>query len=70
MRWDQCCETDGCTKPAHHGALCATCFLAATPARRATELLCGPAAERLAAPRGDEFVDVDGATWLHRLWAA
>jgi hypothetical protein len=70
VRWDQCCESDGCTKPALHGALCAACFLAATPARRAVELLDGSAAERLAAPPGDEPVDAEGVLWLRRLWAA
>jgi hypothetical protein len=38
MRWEQCCESEGCTRPAHHGQLCATCFMAATPARRVVEL--------------------------------
>ena len=66
MRWEQCCESDGCTKPAHHGALCAACFRAATPARRATELL---AAAPAPAP-ADDYVDDDGVAWLWDLWAA
>jgi hypothetical protein len=65
MRWDQCCEADRCTKPAHHGALCAACFRAATPARRAVELLAAAAAQP-----GEEVVDAEGATWLRELWAA
>lgn len=47
LRWEQCCETAGCTKPALHGVLCAPCFYAAGPARRAVELL---GAEPLAPP--------------------
>jgi hypothetical protein len=72
MRWDQCCESDGCTKPAHHGALCAACYRAASPARRAVERLAAPAA---AAPAVDyvdvvDYVDDAGASWLQELWAA
>ncbi len=67
MRWEQCCESDGCTKPAHHGALCAACFLAATPARRAAELL---VASPSPAPARDNYVDGEGAAWLQELWAA
>jgi hypothetical protein len=65
MRWDQCCETEGCTKPAHNGALCSACFRAATPARRAVELLAAAAA-----PPGEEVVDAAGAIWLREVWAA
>lgn len=64
MRWEQCCETDGCTKPAHHGALCAACFRAATPARRATELLAAAPAPAAG------YVDDEGVAWLRDLWAA
>ena len=51
LRYDQCCESEGCTKPARHGALCSVCYMAATPARRAVELLAdrceaGDASER------------------------
>jgi hypothetical protein len=67
MRWEQCCETDGCTKPAHHGALCAACFRAATPARRATELL---AAAPAPVTPADGYVDDEGVAWLRDLWAA
>ena len=65
LRWEQCCESHGCTRPAHHGALCAACFRAATPARRAVELLAG-------APgvRGEARVSHAGAAWLAALWAA
>ncbi|MGH2917074.1 MAG: hypothetical protein ACRDLS_00520 [Solirubrobacteraceae bacterium] len=66
MRWEQCCASEGCTKPAHHGELCAACFLAATPARRATELL----AAKPAPVQRDAFVSDEGAAWLERLWAA
>jgi hypothetical protein len=38
IRWEQCCESEGCKRPAHQGVLCAACFMAATPARRAVEL--------------------------------
>jgi len=38
LRWEQCCESSGCKRPAHQGALCAPCFMAATPARRSVEL--------------------------------
>lgn len=70
VRWDQSCESDGCKKPALHGALCAACFRAASPARRAVELLAGSPAERHAAPTDDEPVDAAGASWLRALWAA
>jgi len=42
MRWEQCCESEGCKRPAQHGLLCAACFMAATPARRAVELDTSP----------------------------
>jgi hypothetical protein len=38
MRWEQCCESEDCKRPAHYGVLCAACFRAATPARRVVEL--------------------------------
>jgi hypothetical protein len=70
LRWHQCCESQDCTKPAHYGALCAACFFAATPARRAAELLAaGPEADAIAV-RGDGYVSHDGAAWLQELWAA
>jgi hypothetical protein len=54
MRWEQCCTSRDCTKPAHIGELCAPCFMAATPARRATELLAQPT----------ESIDTLEVTWL------
>lgn len=38
LRREQECESEGCGKPAHLGGLCAPCFYAASPARRAVEL--------------------------------
>lgn len=35
LRLDQCCEREGCIKPARHGGLCSSCFMAATPGQRA-----------------------------------
>jgi|GEM_PF-3038151 len=71
MRWEQCCESEGCTRPAHHGTLCASCFMAATPARRAAELLAADAvAPDAVLPRGEPLVSVEGETWLRLLWAA
>ena len=67
MRWEQCCESEGCTKPAHHGSLCAACFRAATPARRAAELL-GSAPD--APAHDDRYVCENGVAWLRELWAA
>ena len=67
MRWEQCCASEGCTKPAHHGDLCAHCFRAATPARRAAELL-GSAPDHV--PPREQYVSHEGATWLAQLWAA
>ncbi|MDQ1679304.1 MAG: hypothetical protein QOI42_163 [Frankiaceae bacterium] len=70
MRWEQCCETEGCTRPARHGALCATCFLAASPARRVVELLGDqPAADAAEVP-ADGYVSDEGRAWLEELWAA
>lgn len=40
LRREQCCESEDCTRPARHGALCVACYMAATPARRAVERLC------------------------------
>jgi hypothetical protein len=69
LRWEQCCESANCTKPARHGALCAACLRAATPARRAVELLAGtPAPSPI--PVRDARVTDEGAAWLARLWAA
>lgn len=66
LRWEQCCETPGCTKPALHGVLCAPCFYAAGPARRAVELL----GARPVPPPGEVFVGDRGVEWLARIWAA
>jgi hypothetical protein len=41
LRRDQECTVDGCGRPAHIGELCAWCWMAASPARRAVELACG-----------------------------
>jgi hypothetical protein len=38
VRWEQCCESEDCKRPAHYGVLCAACFMAASPARRVVEL--------------------------------
>ena len=69
VRWDQCCETAGCTKPARYGALCFFCFQAAGPARRAVEVAC-ESAPQPAALTETGFVSDEGAAWLERLWAA
>jgi hypothetical protein len=42
LRYEQCCDTDGCVKPARFGDLCAGCFMAATPARRRVEFVTEP----------------------------
>jgi hypothetical protein len=70
LRWEQCCESQGCNKPAHHGALCAACFLAATPARRAAELLAAGRSADEPEGGGDCYVSRAGAAWLEDLWAA
>jgi hypothetical protein len=70
LRWEQCCETQGCTRPAHYGALCAACFLGATPARRAAELLAAAPAVEEVHGGGDCYVSPRGAAWLEALWAA
>lgn len=69
VRYEQCCETGGCTKPARFGSLCAACFMAASPARRAVELLADQPTEEVAAVE-PEFVSNEGQAWLERLWAA
>jgi len=70
MRWEQCCASEGCTKPARHGALCVSCFLAASPARRAAELLGDePATDARGVP-ADGYVSAEGRGWLEGLWAA
>jgi hypothetical protein len=70
MRWEQCCESQDCTKPAHHGVLCAACFLAATPARRTVEHLAGEPVTDWTARRRAGYVSHQGAAWLEELWAA
>jgi hypothetical protein len=70
MRWEQCCASEGCARPARHGALCAACFLAATPARRAVELLGDGAAPHAVEVPADGYVSADGRAWLEELWAA
>jgi hypothetical protein len=70
LHWEQCCESPDCMRPAHHGVLCAVCFLAATPARRAVELLAGAPAPNAIAAWGQRHVSHEGAAWLEELWAA
>jgi hypothetical protein len=72
MRWEQCCASEGCTRPARHGALCAACFLAAAPARRAVELLGDQPAMRTRAIEvpADAYVSDEDRAWLEELWAA
>ena len=69
LRWEQCCESANCTKPACHGVLCAACFRAANPARRAVELLSNTP-EPSQIPVRNAHVSDEGAAWLARLWAA
>ncbi len=70
LRWEQCCETSGCTKPARDGALCLACFQAAGPAHRSLELLAAQPAPQTPPVRDDGYVSGDGDAWLKRLWAA
>jgi hypothetical protein len=70
LRWEQCCESPGCTKPARFGVLCTTCFMEASPARRAAELQAGPRAPSGGPAAADRVVDEEGAAWLSELWAA
>jgi hypothetical protein len=69
LRWEQCCESANCTKPAQYGVLCASCFRAATPARRAVELLASRPEQRRTPVISDRVSD-EGAAWLAQLWAA
>lgn len=41
LRWEQCCSEPGCKAPARYGELCTRCTMAATPARRAVEMMAG-----------------------------
>jgi hypothetical protein len=68
LRWEQCCESEGCTKPARHGVLCTPCYLAATPGRRAVERLA--AAPDSAHDVRADLVDERGVRWLQDVWAA
>jgi hypothetical protein len=68
LRWEQCCETQGCNRPARHGSLCTSCYLIATPGRRAAERL-GAAPDAAGIARRD-LVDASGVRWLEDLWAA
>jgi len=72
LRWEQCCESHGCARPARFGALCTSCFLSATPARRAAEIhgLPRPRAVPDGPEAADGVVDRAGAAWLSELWAA
>ena len=69
VRWDQCCETVGCTKPARYGALCFFCFQGAGAARRAVEAA-SDRAPQPPAPTDGAYVSDEGAAWLEQLWAA
>jgi len=71
LRWEQCCATQDCTRPARYGDLCTACFTAATPQRRAAEIggAGEPPPDALAA-RAEGVVDPAGAAWLRELWAA
>ena len=69
VRWEQCCETAGCTKPARYGALCFFCFQCASPARRAVEVASDRRPQPPASIEGG-YVSDEGAAWLERLWAA
>ena len=67
LRRENCCETEGCMKPAYYGELCAACWFAASPARRAAELLADEAAaEPVATP---QLVGDEGVAWLEQVWA-
>jgi hypothetical protein len=76
LRWEQCCASHGCTRPARFGELCTKCFLEATPAQRDVELHADPRAHdpSQAAPvrpdGHDRVVDEEGVAWLSDLWAA
>jgi hypothetical protein len=70
LRWEQCCATPGCKKPARHGTLCFACFQAATPAQRAVERLAAEPAPAPAPGREQGYVSEEGAAWLEQLWAA
>ncbi|MFP5365189.1 MAG: hypothetical protein ACLGI5_20970 [Thermoleophilia bacterium] len=70
LRWEQCCETTGCTRPARYGALCLACFQSAPPGRRAVESLSSQPAPRTPPLDQDRYVSDEGAAWLERLWAA
>jgi hypothetical protein len=71
LRWEQCCETQDCNRPARYGDLCTACFLQATPQRRAVELGARERApDEVTAARAEDVVDPAGAAWLRELWAA
>lgn len=36
LRLDQCCANDGCLRPARHAGICTACYMASSPAVRAT----------------------------------
>ena len=69
LRWEQCCATQDCIRPARYGDLCTACFLAATPQRRGERTAGARAPDALAACPED-VVDPAGAAWLRELWAA
>ena len=68
LRWEQCCQSPGCMRPARFGTLCTACLLSASPERRAVELhRDAPGPPALAA---EDVVNPAGAAWLSELWAA
>jgi hypothetical protein len=80
LRWEQCCESEGCKRPAHYGLLCAVCFMAATPARRAVELYTSrqdpldalwsvPAVQTVTHARDGLDLDSPGIDALEALWS-
>jgi hypothetical protein len=71
LRWEQCCQSPGCMRPARFGSLCTACLLSASPARRAAELLADARGPALAPPPAAHgVVNAAGAPWLSELWAA
>jgi len=80
MRWEQCCDSEDCKRPAHYGVLCAACFMAATPARRVVELDTSrvdplealwslPEAQSVPVARGVIEPDTPGVDPLEALWS-
>ncbi len=67
LRHDQECDESGCGRPARFGSLCARCFYAATPARRAVELALESSARHAALmAKSEAALEVK---WLHSMFA-